>query len=394
LWERMLKKTQIHNSSCQIRIAILGSRGIPAKYGGFETIAEELSVGLVERGFEVYVSCESKKLLLESSGEYKGVRLLNIPIIKSVRSFSEPFIYDLLSVLRSTPSVNVIYMLGHSSVLTLLIPRFLKKIVIVNVDGLESKRRKYNGFLSLVMLSFEKITPKIANYILADSEMIALYYRKNYNINPVFVPNGGGRIREYRPYEPEMLKLFNLKKGGYYLVVARLEDDNNIRLIVEAFKNSNSKLKLVVVGSLINTRYVEKLLELKDERILFVGGIYDPRMQRTLRFNCFAYIHGHEMGGTNPSLLEALSCGNKILALDVPFNKEVAEYSAVYFKKDTDDLTKKIEIIEGNNDQSIDKKYAREIFERKYSGDKPINALITFLKQITYRKSNSSTISV
>jgi glycosyltransferase involved in cell wall biosynthesis len=390
----MLKKSQIHNSPGRIRIAILGSRGIPAEYGGFETIADELSVGLAERGFEVYVSCESKKLLPESSGEYKGVRLLYIPIIRSIRSFSEPFIYDLLSVLRSTPSVNLIYMLGHSSVLTLLIPRIFGKTVIVNVDGIESKRRKYKGFLSSVILTFEKMTPKIANYILADSEMIALYYRKNYNISPIFVPNGGGRIREYKPCDPETLRVFNVEKDEYYLVIARLEDDNNIRLIVEAFKNSNSKLKLVVVGSLINTKYVKELLQLKDERVLFVGGIYESRMQRTLRFNCFAYIHGHEMGGTNPSLVEALSCGNKILSLDVPFNKEVAGDSAIYFKKDIDDLTEKIELLEANNGQSIDKNCAREIFERKYSGDKPTKAFVTFLKRITQQKSNSSKINV
>ena len=379
----MFKKTRVHYSPTKVKIAILGSRGIPAQYGGFETIAEELSIGLAERGFEVYVSCESRKLLSESSGEYKNVKLLYIPIIRSVRSFSEPFIYDLLSVLRSTPSVNVIYMLGHSSVLTLLIPRIFKKIVIVNVDGLESKRRKYNRFLSLVMLSLEKITPKIANYVLADSEMIALYYRKNYNISPVFVPNGGGRIREYRPYASEALRAFNLKKEGYYLVIARLEDDNNIRLIVEAFKNSNSKLKLVVVGSLNNTIYVEELLKLKDKRVMFIGGIYEPRMQRTLRFNCFAYIHGHEMGGTNPSLVEALSCGNKILALDVPFNREVAEDSAIYFKKDISDLIEKIRLIEGNKSQSDAEIRAREIFDRKYSGNKPINTFATFLRQIT-----------
>ena len=274
-------------------------------------------------------------------------------------------------------------MLGHSSVLTLLIPRLFKKTVIVNVDGMESKRKKYNRFLRFAMLSFEKITPKIANYVLADSEMIALYYRKNYNISTAFVPNGGGRIREYKPYKPEALRVFNLKKGGYYLVIARLEADNNIKLIVEAFNNSNSKLKLVVVGPLINTRYIRELLRLKNRRILFVGGIYEPRLQRTLRSNCFAYIHGHEMGGTNPSLVEALSCGNRILAMDVPFNREVAENSALYFKKDINDLTKKIRLIEINTNQSNAKIRSREIFERKYSGNKAINAFVEFLRQIT-----------
>ena len=379
----MLKKNHVHSFHKQARIAILGSRGIPAQYGGFETIAQELSVGLAERGFKVYVSCESKKLLSKFTGDYKNVKLVYFPIIKSIRSFSEPFIYDLLSVLWSTVNADVIYMLGHSSVLTLLIPKMLKKTVIVNVDGLESKRRKYKGSLSFVILSLEKITPKIANYVLADSEMIALYYNKNYHVSPVFVPNGGGRIREYAPYEPEALKVFNLERGAYYLVVARLEDDNNIKLIVEAFKNSKSKLKLVIVGPLIKTRYVEELLRLKNGQILFVGGVYEPRLQRTLRYDCFAYIHGHEMGGTNPSLVEALSCSNTILAMDVPFNKEVAGDSAIYFKKDINDLAEKIKLLEGDKNQSVAKTHAREIFNEKYSGDKAINVFANFLRQIT-----------
>jgi rhamnosyltransferase len=370
-----------NNASAQTSIAILGSRGIPAQYGGFETIAEELSIGLVKRGYTVYVSCESRKLLSEPSKEYKGVKLLNLPIIKSIRSFSEPFCYDLLSVLRSTPSVKIIYMLGFSSILTLLIPRIFGKTVIVNVDGIESKRRKYSGFLRTIISIFEKITPKIANYVLADSKAVALYYRKNYGVFPVYVPNGGGKIREYKPYGPEVLKAFHLEKGGYYLVIARLEDDNNIKLIIEGFKNSSSKLKLVIVGSLIGTQYVRELLGLRDRRIVFVGGIYEPRLQRTLRTNCFAYIHGHEMGGTNPSLLEALSSDNKILALDVPFNKEVAEDAAVYFKKDINDLSGKIMLMENTNGECIQMS-SRAIFERKYSGDKAIDEFAGLLHEV------------
>lgn len=373
----------MRNSSTRVKIAILGSRGIPAKYGGFETIAQELSISLAKRGFEVYVSCESAGLRSRFYGWYKGVRLLHFPMIRSIRNFADPFVYDLLSVLWSAFRVDIIYMLGYASILTLLIPKMLGKTIIVNVDGLESNRPKFSRFLRFSFRIFEKLTPKIAHYVLADSEMIAWYYRINYNISPVFVPNGGGRIRQYKLYKPEALKFLNLEKGGYYLVIARLEPDNNIRLIVEAFKNSNSKLKLVVVGPLINTLYVKDLLRLRDKRTMFVGGIYEPRLQRTLRFNCFAYIHGHEMGGTNPSLLEALSSGNKILALDVPFNREVAKDSATYFKKDINDLTEKISLMERNSSQLITNVRAQEIFNSKYSGDKAINAFVKFLRQIT-----------
>ena len=328
-------------------------RGIPAQYGGFETIAEELSIGLVERGYGVYVSCESRKLLSAPSEDYKGVKLLNLPIINSIRSLSEPFCYDLLSVLRSTPNVKIIYMLGLSSILTLLIPRILGKTVIVNVDGIESRRRKYTGLLKTVILIFEKSHLKLLTMFWWIQKPSHYNYRRNYGVCPVYVPNGGGKIRAYKPYGPEVLRVFNLEKDGYYLVIARLEDDNNIKLIIEGFKNSSSKLKLVIVGSLIRTAYVRELLRLRDERIFFVGGIYEPRLQRTLRTNCFAYIHGHEMGGTNPSLLEALSSDNRILALDVPFNKEVAEDAALYFKKDVNDLSGKLVLMENTNGACI-----------------------------------------
>jgi rhamnosyltransferase len=178
-----------------------------------------------------------------------------------------------------------------------------------------------------------------------------------------------------------VLTAFHLEKGGYYLVIARLEDDNNIKLIIEGFKNSSSKLKLVIVGSLISTQYVRELLGLRDRRIAFIGGIYEPRLQRTLRTNCFAYIHGHEMGGTNPSLLEALSSDNKILALDVPFNKEVAEDAALYFKKDMNDLSEKIMLMENTNGGCIQMS-SRAIFERKYSGDKAIDEFADLLNEI------------
>jgi glycosyltransferase involved in cell wall biosynthesis len=275
-------------------------------------------------------------------------------------------------------------MLGYASILTLLLPKIFKKTIIVNVDGLEHRRPKFNRVLQFVMLALERMVPKIATYVLADSEMIAVYYRKNYGISPIVVLNGGGRVLEFEPYEPSVLRGFNIDERRYYLVIARLEPDNNVKLIVEAFKHSSSELKLAIVGPLTNTRYVKEIRQLKDDRILFLGGIYEPRLQRTLRHYSFAYIHGHEVGGTNPSLLEALSCSNTILALDVPFNRETAGDAAIYFQKNSQDLKRKIHVLERNrmNLPGANKR-AREIFDRKYSGDKSIDAFTAFIHQIS-----------
>jgi rhamnosyltransferase len=308
-----------------ISVAILGSRGIPAGYGGYETIAQELSVGLAKRGFEVYVSCESKQFLPPSPKDYNGVKLVYFPIIRAIRNISEVIEYDLMSVAWSSLKTDMIYMLGYSSVLDLVIPKLLGKIVIVNVDGLESERRHFNSFLRFFYRSFERIATKLCDYVIVDSKTIGVYYDYNYGISSVYIPNGGGRVLEVEPFGSEALKKYGLGKGDYYLVIARLVVDNNISLIIDGFKRSNSKKKLVIVGPLTKNKYVQKLVLEKNDNVLFIGGVYETMLQRTLRYNCYAYIHGHERGGTNPSLLEALLCSNVVLYIEVPFTREVAE---------------------------------------------------------------------
>jgi glycosyltransferase involved in cell wall biosynthesis len=370
------------------KIAILGSRGIPATYGGYETIAQELGAGLAQKGFEVYVSCESHGFRIKPYGTYQGVRLVYFPVINTFRSISEAFLYDLLSVLWAMQRADIVYMLGYSSAPTLIFPKLLGKTVLVNSDGLEAARRKFNPLVRFFYRSFEKLSVKISDYIVVDSETIGLYYRSNYSIIPIYIPNGGGAVKEVAPLDSKELKLFGIEKGDYYLVIARLIPDNNIDLIIEGFKKANSQKKLVIVGPLNRTSYVSKLLLEKNDNILFIGGIYDLKLQRTLRCNCFAYIHGHEMGGTNPSLVEALSCRNTILALDVPFTREVAEDSATFFKKDANDLKSKIETLETETERGLNEE-AYKIYKKKYSAEKTISAFIEFINSIANVKKKS-----
>lgn len=363
----------------RIKIAILGSRGIPASYGGFETVAQELSTGLAEKGFEVYVSCESRGLRMEPYDAYGTVRLVYFPVIRQLRNISEVILYDLFSVLWASFKVDIIYMLGYSSAPTLILPRLLRRIVVVNVDGLESSRRKFNVFLRFLYRSFEILNTMIADYIVVDSEIIGASYRRSYGVSPIFIPNC---ISKIAPLSPEVLKRYGLQVEEYYLVIARLIPDNNIDLIIEGFKRSNSHRKLAIVGPLDNNRYVKQLLLHKDGNVIFLGGIYEPRVQRALRHNCFAYIHGHEKGGINPSLVEALSCGNMVLALDVPFNREVAEESALYFKKDPDDLKEKLELLEGTFDRTPFMKNAYRVYKERYTVDKMVDLFAMFVMNI------------
>jgi len=292
-----------------------------------------LSVGLASKGFEVFVSCESSFFRLHPYSTYKNVNIVFFPIINSVRVLGE-FIYDTLAIIWASLKVDIIYMLGYASVTSLIIPKLLGKVVIVNVDGLEWKRKKFHPILQFILKGFEKITTRIANYVVVDSYNIGDYYKKTYNITPIYIPNG---VRKIDPF-PSISDKFNLNDGEYYLVVARLEPENNIDLIIKGFIESKSSKKLIIVGGTKKTDYIKDLFKItRDEgNILFVGGIYDKKLLMTLRFYCFAYIHGHEVGGTNPSLLEALSNRNVTLAYDVSYNREVAKDSALYFKTSGD----------------------------------------------------------
>jgi glycosyltransferase involved in cell wall biosynthesis len=381
-----LQVSNLFNANKEIKkptIAILGSRGIPAAYGGFETIAQELSQGLSKKGYEVYVSCESHGLKLKSYENYKGVMLVYFPVVNTLRSVSEVFVYDFLSVLWAMLRTDVIYMLGYSSVPTLIFPKLLRKEVLVNVDGLEAARPKFNSLVRFFYRSFEKIVTKVADHIVVDSQTIGIYYKHNYKVNPIYIPNGGCCTRSVEPLDAKILKDYRLEKGEYYLFIARLTPDNSIDFIINSFKNTPSKKKLVIVGPLTKDNFVRNLLTNGDERIVFLGGIYEPRLQRTLRYNCFAYVHGHQMGGTSVSLVEAMSCRNTILALDTQSNREVAESSAIYFKKDAVDLEKKIMTLEKTQPHTVVNETAYYLYQKKYSKDNTVDEFIKVIGTVS-----------
>lgn len=368
-------------------IAIIGTRGIPAGYGGCETIAQELGAGLVKKGYSVYVSCEAKGVFFKHYGIYKGIRLVYFPVIRSIRALSEVLLYDMLSIAWTTFRVDVLYMQGFSSILLLIFPRILGKEVMVNVDGFEAARPKFHPLLRFFYRSFESLTAKIAKHVVVDSKSVGRYYQQRYKINPIYIPNGGGCTRIIKPLGVETLDKFGVKKGEYYLYIARLTPDNSIDFIVDAFSKSSSQKKLLVIGPLENNIFIKRLTLNKDPRVIFAGGIYDPQLQRTLRYNCFAYVHGHRMGGTSVSLVEAMSCGNNILAYDNSSNREVVEGAAVYFKRDMEDLKRLF-----NNDlehktyEMMGNKAALMLYAKKYSANFTINEFIRAVNLISLGK--------
>jgi len=309
-----------------MRLAILGARGIPAHYGGFETFAEQLAVRLVERGHEVTVFCEAAG---EANEEYKGVKLRHVP----TRDLGPlvTVVYDAACLWHARSSFDVIYMLGYGSSAFCWLPRMWGTRVWINMDGLEWARGKWGRIGRTYLRWAEAIAMWTPDRIIADAAAIKANLQSRYRKLPPcdVIPYGCEIISGARP---EDLESFGLKPGSYYLVVCRFEPENLIREIVEGFLESNTQARLVLVGE--HTRkseYVQALGKYKSDRLLFTGTVYDATRIHALRYFCRGYLHGHSVGGTNPSLLEAMGCGNVVIANDNPFNREVLGGSGLFF---------------------------------------------------------------
>ncbi len=370
------------------RIAIIGSRGIPVRYGGAEVFVEEISQRLIKMGFEVYVTCGAQRFNID---KYNGVIRIHTPSIQG-KTITVPTLNEILStfhLLLRCRGIKLIYYTVSYAALVAMILKLLRKKVVMNTDGIEWKRlvlrRPYLSpawkFLSVLVSQYlklmERLAVKISDVVIADSREIKTYLEERYKAkNVVFIPYGARElinsdIPDKR--EDEILGSLGLSSGEYYLTVGRIVTENNIHKEVEAFKLSLSNKKLAIVGNFNEKdRYTGKLIELRENnpRIIFLNPIYDKEVLGILRKDCYAYIHAYEVGGTNPSLLEQMLFGKPILAYDVPFNREVLEDGGIYFR-DEEDLARCIERLEnvGADLSKIKRCQARRI-EEEYNWDK------------------------
>lgn len=342
-------KKQFHKYN---NISIIGSRGIPNNYGGFEKFTEILSTALVKKDVHVLVSCE-KNRDLNMIDEYCGVKLfffpLNPPSKGYLRNLYE-FVYDAYSLYVASRKSDVVYMLGYSAAFLFFIPKLFGKTLWVNPDGIEWKRNKFNILIKGLLKVTEKLAFFWADEIIADSIEIKKYIKFTHNHDSHFIAYGVGDIPEIvwdTKKLPDILKGVINENSSYWLAVARLEPENNIHLIIDAYLKSKVDIPLIIIGNFASDKYEEKIknrLIKSSKNIIFTGGIYDQLTLNMLRQNCFAYIHGHSVGGTNPSLLEIMSMKKVILAHGNAFNKEVCGDTAIYFN-DVNELQEKMEAI-------------------------------------------------
>lgn len=338
-----------------LKVAIIGSRGIPAKYGGFETFADEISKRLVAKGYEIHVSCEGG--ITPKIRKYCGVYLFYFPLKPFCRVVYET-IYDIYCLTKSSFMCDYIYMLGYGAGFSFFIPKLFRKKLFVNVDGIEWRRDKYNKIEKLILYLNELFAVHLVDVIIADSIEIKKYIESKHGKSALYISYGVEQPR-IELWDSSKLKQIssannftNLERNSYYLVVARLEPENNIHTIVEGFLLSNTAKKLIIVGNFSSQKYELSIKQIITElnghdRIIFTKGIYKKDLLNMLRQNCFAYIHGHSAGGTNPSLLEAMIMKNIIIAHNNEFNREVGGKTILNFNGSFD-LKNCIENIENN----------------------------------------------
>ena len=300
-----------------MRLAIVGTRGIPARYGGFETFAEELSIRLAARGHSVTVYCRER----HTASIYRGVRLVYLPTIR--HKYFDTIAHTLLATLHlsvTRGSDAVLYCNAANAVFTWL-PRVLGMPVALNVDGLERNRKKWNRLAKAWYRISEKLATWMPNVVVTDAQAIASYYRNRYGRESVMIPYGA----ETGPVETARVPLeLGLKPGAYFLYVSRMEPENNAVLVREAFERLDTALKLALIGDApYAADYIRRVRDTRDPRVVIPGAIYGEGY-RELGSHCFAYIHATEVGGTHPALIEAMGRGALTLYLDNPENAEVA----------------------------------------------------------------------
>ena len=374
-------------------IFIIGSNGIPANYGGFETFVENLTAKKIDKNIKYHVACLGKD---NTEFEYNNARCFNVKVPNI--GPAKAIYYDLVALERAVRYIKknkiknnvTIYLLGSTiGAFMSLFKNRIKKLnakLFVNPDGCEWKRDKWNYFVKKYLKYSEKVMVKYADLIICDSINIEKYIKEEYEKykpNTTFIAYGSEIEENEKEESKEKLENWykdkNVKKDNYYLIVGRFVPENNYETMIKEFMKSTINKDLVIITDVTKNKFYEELKEKtnfdKDKRIKFVGTVYDTNLLKQIRKNAYGYIHGHEVGGTNPSLLEALATTKLNLLLGVNFNKEVAQDSAMYWVKKEGSLKELLIKLENISNEEIEKYgiKAKERIKEEYSWQKIVN---------------------
>lgn len=333
-----------------MKVGILGTRGVPNYHGGFEQFAEFFSVYLAKNDHDVHVYNSSNHPYQKN--EYKGVNIIHRYDPENKIGTAGQFVYDLNCIVDSRKrSFDIILQLGYtsSSIWYKLLPK--DSIVITNMDGLEWKRSKYSVKVQKFLKFAEKLAVDSSDYLISDSIGIQNYLLKTYKKKSKYIAYGADMISDYNQ---DVLDIYKLKPYEYNMLIARLEPENNIETILDGVVLSNTKLDFLVIGKYDKSSFglylYNKFSSYKN--IKFLGGIYNQDHLNNLRYYSNLYFHGHSVGGTNPSLLEAMVTETLIVANSNEFNKSILVDNAYYFD-DKNDVAKFCNILQKSNHKGI-----------------------------------------
>jgi len=326
-----------------VRIALVGTRGAPARYGGFETAVEEVGKRLAARGHDVTVYCRNPD---QTMTEHAGMRLVNLPALrkKSLETLSHTALSS-LHHLAHRADVALLFNAANAPFLPLF--RLARVPVAVHVDGLEWRRGKWGPAGRSYYLRCERLAVRLADELIADAVGIQDYYRDRYGAHSVYIAYGAPILHD--PASDRLAEV-ELEPHGYHLVVARLEPENNVDAVMLGYTASAAQLPLVIVGSVPHASpHLQRLHQIArdDPRIRMLGGVYDQDLLDQLYAGCASYLHGHSVGGTNPSLLRAMGAAAPVLAIDVNFNREVLGETGRFWAA-PGDVTRLVEDVEAH----------------------------------------------
>ncbi|SFA95721.1 Glycosyltransferase involved in cell wall bisynthesis [Cellulomonas marina] len=323
---------------------MVGTRGVPARYGGFETCVEEVGARLVGLGHEVTVYCRTGEPGAERPETFLGMRLVHLPALRhrALETLSHTAL-SVLHLLRHRSDVVLLFNAANSPFLPLL--RVAGLPVATHVDGLEWKRAKWSGLGRRFYRFAESWAVRWSDALISDSPGIESYYRREFDAPTVQIAYGTPEVDDAAVVRVREL---GLEPKRFHVVVARFEPENHVDVIVEGYVRSRAALPLVVVGSApYGQQYTDRVHRLADDRVRFLGGVWDAELLGALYGGSLSYLHGHSVGGTNPSLLRAMAGGTSVIAWDVDFNRDVVGDAGLYFR-DPDGVARALERTEAD----------------------------------------------
>lgn len=332
------------SDSRPLRVAIIGTRGYPYVYSGYETFVKEMGERLSARGVQLTVYCH-RPLFKQKPKEVNGIRLVYMPCIQS-KNLSQ-LTNSFLSMIHACFSkADVIFVANSANGPFGLLTKLFGKPSAINVDGLEWLRPKWKGLGGKYFRFASKLATKLYDVVVTDSTEMQKIYQEEFGSPSTMIAYGANARTES---DCSLITQWGLHKESYYLIVGRLIPDNNADLIVEGFIRSNTVRKLVVVGDVpYHDAYAQRMKNIPDSRLIFTGYVRDQEALAALYHNCYGYLHGHEYGGTNPAMLKALGYGCAILALNTRFNQEMLQEGkhGWYFEKNAQSIKDLIEYAE------------------------------------------------